>query len=599
MNTRFIKYKLRYIVSVLTIGLTIVSCEEYLDKAPEATITEKDVFGSFTSFQGFIEEIYNWVVDIRNQAGVVYTFLNADEMLQNTPLSFDEGNYWNAFTGSSSSDPSQSQGVWNCAWYGIRKANIALSKLDLLVDATQEEKDFIKGQALFFRGFFYFELMKHWGGMPYIEKVLSATEELKLPRLNYRETALKAAKDFEDAAALLPVDWDATEAGRMTFGNNKQRISKVYALSFLGKNYLYAASPMMNEESTGSATWDTELCKKAAAAFADVLNICTTTGVYKLIPWKNASNVITWTDNFWVWSPGNASLPGGTEAIMQTTIMNTGRIRYQAVGQNAPVPMGQGNNTVQVPTHNFLKNYGMANGLPIDDPLSGYNPADPWVGREPRFYSDIIVDGDELVANAGAGVHRFAQLSNTGIHRGGSQGSVTGYFLKRWCPKGCNQWDKGWDNFQSYIPYLRLADVYLMYAEAVLQGYGSATSSVPGSITAENAVNIIRNRAQLPNLTAPYTATKDIFMETIIRERAVELGFEGYRFYDLRRWNIYGQMKYREKTAIDFDRNASGKPINLKERIVITRVVEKKHNWVPINVTETRRYADFPQNPGW
>ena len=71
------------------------------------------------------------------------------------------------------------------------------------------------------------------------------------------------------------------------------------------------------------------------------------------------------------------------------------------------------------------------------------------------------------------------------------------------------------------------------------------------------------------------------------------------RFQDLRRWNLNGDPKYLSKTAIDFDRDVNGKPINLVERVVITRVADKKHNWLPIGVAATMLYPGFYQNPGW
>ncbi|MDP2336867.1 MAG: RagB/SusD family nutrient uptake outer membrane protein [Bacteroidota bacterium] len=596
MKNRNKKYKLSFIAGVIILALTLGSCESYLDKAPESSITEKDAFGNFVSFQGFVEEMYNCITDYSETQS---WFLFADEVLTNQPFAFDQGDYW-AQSGllygtTASTDLNNfNKRVWPLCWYGIRKANLALSKLDLLVDATQEEKDLIKGQALFFRGWFYFELMRYWGGLPYIDTVLSSTDELAIPRLNYRETALKAAKDLKDAAALLPVKWDDTEAGKRTLGNNRQRISKVMALAYLGKDLLFAASPMMNEESTGKASFDADLCKQSAEAFADAIKICDETGAYRLQSWD------TWTDNFWVWTPGwHNKMPGGTEVIMNTTVFLSYRVTSVMVGRFTPVEMGLLAPMTEVPTNNYVKNYGMANGLPIDDPLSGYDPNDPWTNREPRFYKDIIIDGDELAATTAAGPDRYAQLYNGGRHKGGKQGSVTGYYFKRWSPKGCNKWENKQNNFQSYVPYMRLADVYLMYAEAVLQGFGTAQSKVPGSITAEQAVNVIRNRAQLPSLTGSYAATKDRFMETIIRERAVELAFDTNRFHDLRRWNISGETKYKEKTAIDFDRGPNGKPIYINDRVVVTRVFEKKHNWLPFQVSFTKLYKDFPQNPGW
>ncbi|MDP4189274.1 MAG: RagB/SusD family nutrient uptake outer membrane protein, partial [Bacteroidota bacterium] len=128
-----------------------------------------------------------------------------------------------------------------------------------------------------------------------------------------------------------------------------------------------------------------------------------------------------------------------------------------------------------------------------------------------------------------------------------------------------------------------------------------ASSSDPDyPLTAEGALNIIRNRAQLPNISANYTATKEAFMGELIRERAVEFAFEGQRFQDLRRWNLNTELKYKEKTAVDFDRDpVTKKPINIKERVVITRVAVKKHNWLPFQTKDVSLYKGFSQNPGW
>lgn len=588
-------YNIRFIIGALLIGLTLVSCEEYLDKAPESTITDNIVFSKFNSFQGFLEEMYNCVTDY-NKCGAPNATSYADEILNisgPTGQPWDDGNYWNqgqVFWGTTvnTNNETRTKRVWPLCWYGIRKANVCLSKLDMLVDGTQEERDLIKGQALFFRGWFYFELMRHWGGLPYVDRVLSSEEDLKLPRLNYRETALKAASDFEAAAALLPVDWDNTDAGKATLGNNRQRISKVFALAYLGKDLLYAASPMMNEESTGNNSFDAELCKRAAKAFADAINECNNSGMFKLQSWA------TWTDNFWVWSASRQKMSGGTEVIMNPIPVLTGRVPTQTTAIYVSKYLG-GAGSTEMPANNYVKNYYMANGLPIDDPLSGYNPNDPWSNREPRFYSDMIVDGDELAATTAAGIDRYAQLYTGGRHR---DNSITGYFYKRWAPKGLNKWQE-WANFMTYIPYMRLADVYLMYAESVIQGYGTPQSSVPGSLTAEAAVNVIRNRAQLPNVDPRYTSSKEKFMEEIIQQRAVELAYEGHRWHDLRRWNIASEMKYRVKTAIDFDRGTNGKPINIKERVVVIKPFDKKHNWLPFQVSFTKLYKDFPQNPGW
>ena len=103
----------------------------------------------------------------------------------------------------------------------------------------------------------------------------------------------------------------------------------------------------------------------------------------------------------------------------------------------------------------------------------------------------------------------------------------------------------------------------------------------------------------MPDIDARYLGSKEAFMGEIVRERAVELAFEGLRWHDLRRWMLAGQKKYKEKTAIDFDRGANGKPLNLRERLVVTRVFDQKHNWLPLPTNQVNLYPSFGQNPGW
>ena len=110
----------------------------------------------------------------------------------------------------------------------------------------------------------------------------------------------------------------------------------------------------------------------------------------------------------------------------------------------------------------------------------------------------------------------------------------------------------------------------------------------------------MRTRCGAGPVNPKYLASKNLFMEEIIRERAVELSFEGdFRFNDLRRWMIAGEKKYLEKTALDFDRGTDGKPINIKERVLLTRPFEDKHYWLPLKIDDVSISLSFGQNPGW
>ena len=510
-------YKIKRSAGILFLVLGMVSCRKYLDKAPEASISEKDVFVNFKNFQGFVEEMYCCLPDMSkstwngewNTADDILSTTNANYRLN---AEFDNGNYWAWKTNGggwdnswlddngAKTDPNEShnKGLWPLSWYGIRKANIGLANLDKMVDATQEEKDIIKGQLLFFRGFFHFQLMSFWGGLPYIDKVISGSDKMDLPRLNYRETALRAAKDFEDAAAVLPANWDKTQVGQATLGNNNQRVTKSVALAYKGKDLLYAASPMMNQESTGNNSYDIELCKQAADAFYRTLKLSDNgDAYYQLLPFAN------YTNN-WYTISSYGKQPGYPEVLFGPPTFASWESRWSLVNMFIPPPLG-GEAGISSPAANYVDNFGMANGLPIDASGSGYNINDPWTGRDPRFYIDITYDGLRMIqGNGGDPAYRYANLYNGGNLRRDNDCSRSGYLVHKFVTFKCNSVDNEWNNINIIIPYLRLADVYLMYAEAVLQGYGSPQSSVPGYLTAQQAVDRVRQRAGVPGVDARY-----------------------------------------------------------------------------------------------
>ncbi|MDR1667252.1 MAG: RagB/SusD family nutrient uptake outer membrane protein [Bacteroidales bacterium] len=589
---------------ILSLAVAMAACTDYLDKAPESDISEKEVFGNFISYQGWVEEMAICMSNYHQiLSGNLYYTFNITEIMQDVPVLWDDGNYWNySFLGAGSSYlelgttwGTMSKFAWPLAWYAIRKANTGLQNLELM-QGTQEEKDLLKGQCLYYRAFYHLELMQFFGGLPYIDRALAVEDSLTIPRLSYAETAKRVAEDFSAAAELLPLNWANTYT--LAAGTNRGRPTKVSALAYKGKNLLYAASPMMNESSTGVNAYDPELCRQAAEAFDEVIRLCEQAGsAFYLETWAN------WPSIFVKVSASGEDLPGGAEVLQHQTIYENWYVNFTTQRAQLPVQFGSGNTRVESPTHNFIKYYHMANGLPIDDPASGYDPNDPWTNREPRFYNDIVYEGARMLntATGSWAQYEFAHLHNNGEFRHGTnanyRGSVTGYLDRRYVPVGAGTADG--IAYQAYEPRLRLADVYLMYAEAVFHGYGSANDRYPGAnYTAQEAIEKIRERAQLQPLPAQYYAAGN-FMETLIRERAVEMAFEGLRWFDLRRWNIAGEEKYRQKTGVNFDIDADGKPVNIRETLLTTRVFEKKHNWLPFPVKDTKIYPGWYQNPGW
>lgn len=143
---------------------------------------------------------------------------------------------------------------------GIRKANVFLSKKDIIPFPSQEMRERLLGETLFLRAFFFHEIIKRYGGMPILnDKLLYPNDNLSLPRNSYMECVNAILEDLKQAIGLLPVTVNENEQGRITRG---------VAMALKARVLLYAASPLWDKENTNPEKW-----KLAYEAAADVLNL--------------------------------------------------------------------------------------------------------------------------------------------------------------------------------------------------------------------------------------------------------------------------------------------------------------------------------------
>lgn len=622
------KISIIYILCAFLAGtVSMTSCTDYFERDSESVLQKEDAFKNFANFQGYIEVMYNVIPDVAKSYWVSSFNWGDDEVITTgngeylMGFQIDNGNYRSYIgKGDCFLDRSWSvdgdrfaKSLWGGAWYAIRQANMGLKAIEegLLTDATKEQRNMIAGQLYFFRAWFYFELTKYWGGLPYMTEPLEPNAQFNLPRETYQECAEKMAADFQKAAELLPVDWDNTSTGNPTKGKNAFRPNKIWALSYLGKALLYAGSPLMVNgiDATGDTyKYDASYCKRAADALGQVLALVEAGQTqYSLVDFDHYSSLFYTKEQNWL-------MPGSTEAIMRSPTFGADSYWRQMNSYQLQV-IAEGDGIILCPAANYVNMFGMQNGLPLDDPDSGFDKTHPWKGRDPRFYYQFIYDGVKMI-NSPKEDNKIYQYAN--LYEGGNccddprNTSRTGYFNYKFIPIGANRDDSDYGYGKAthfHLSWLRLAEVYLLYAEAASAGYGGASgkaSTCP--LTAEAALNKIRERAGVENVDADYTASADKFMDEVRRERAVELSFEGHRFCDLRRWKLLTVYPYNVKTMQKFDRAAEldtsidpseNEVRNFREEVIVTRKLEAKHYWLPFRNDDVMLYPEFTQNPGW
>jgi starch-binding outer membrane protein, SusD/RagB family len=588
-------------VYILTVILLFSSCKKYLDRTPEASVSEKDIFGTYADFQGFLDPNYPEIIDYPqlylwndlNMGGDVIDYSGGTNAYRGVT-----GDYWTIVGPGNSSlmlnyrqtygygttDVSKNCGIWTSGWRGIRRCNVALKNFKYLSEATQEQANLLLGQIYFFRGFFHGEIISCWGGMPYVDSAFAASDELRLPRISYQDCTEKIIADYDRAIPLLPENWDSTAVGRQWIGSNAGRITKGAALAYKQKHLLYAASPLMNKYSGNDYTYNTDLCKRAAAAGWEVIKLANK-GVYSLLPFSK------YTDQFY---KVDGTMPWTTETILQRVERQYGSGRFSNAVRRIYVPLSFGGTEYCHGVNQlFVDRFEMADGTRYK-PEYDTDPAKRWNNRDPRFRMSILVDRDKWGNHVNAYV-RLWEGPPTGSDKNPEGQAPLPYLVKKYWPWGVNNYDQLWNNYRLINPRMRLAEVYLDYAEAVTAAYGP-TGSVPGSnFTAVDAINVVRARAGMPPVTAA-AAGYSSFMELVWNERSVELCFEGHYWFDIRRWYIGHLPENKPIIDLKFDKNWT----YFNRSLYTTKVFEDpKHYWLPLPKEIVFLYKEMYQNKGW
>lgn len=527
----------------LSFGLCAVlftSCfKSYLDKAPESGLSEQDVFSKYSNFKSFFDAVYYG--DGNYNIRTVYPFyfdISSDKFTWESLTDMaDQGRLLH-------SQLIKSGGITELhlrrlAWDGerpvftamfrvIRRCNMALEHINMLKDVDQTVIDDYKGQAHFVRALAHFELFRIWGPMPYIAKVIGPDDQWDMFRLSKNETCQKIAQDFDSAAYFFNLAGKMRRDPASGAGNlndpDQDRPNGVAAKAYKARALLYAASPLNNEN--GISDWE-----EAAKANWEAIQIAKSNG-YDLLPGadyqKNYIGTTYTNEQLWGYYAGTFGY-GSLQGM-----------------QNGVFSNSKSSNSGECPTQNTVDRFETIWGEPLITPADRaaaqaaghYNPQNPYINLDPRFKIDIIYNTAPLTTYGPAeifwekvgGVVKYGKLVDhnyLGI-------TATGYYSrKRWGEQSTV--NRITPKFTE--PLMRLGELYLNYAEAANEAYGPGTPAPGASLTAVQAVNLIRTNIGQVDVLPAYTGTKDAFRPRIKNERIVELMQEGGHYYfDIRRW---------------------------------------------------------------
>ncbi|QRR02158.1 RagB/SusD family nutrient uptake outer membrane protein [Dyadobacter sandarakinus] len=626
------------LLTLLTVILSLGSCRNVLDMAPDGKLTMDQIFSENDRVGAFLNTCYanipvkgtryffwsrgpvnwsdeSWDTDAEAESWIMSgRMYNGDASAGNHPvtnISADagNGNYWASY------------------WSAIRNCTIFLSRIDKATVKNPADRARWKAEAHLLRAYYYSELLKWFGAVLPIEReAFEFSDDFStVTKASYYEVVKFIMEDCDAALATAELPW------RITTASEAGRVHKAMAEAIKSKMILFAASPLNNN---GQSLWQeayqvnkTSLENLRANGYElyNRVNLPQTylSDVAFIGPDKNEKSALY--NEYFTQTMAYSANPVDKETIYQSREGQGNIWDIDGIGSQDGYKSGT------CPTQELVDAYETSDGQPIldlDKPYLDdqhlqpnynaanklYNPNDPYKNRDPRFYASIYYNGSKRkamwnFAEAPESVENYpAPIGNrtriiatyinepqTGIHPTVRRATRTGYYERKFLhPNSGNDNPIGGANWKLF----RLGEVILNFAEAAAEA-GQLADAV-------KAVNEIRTRAGMPVL--PASLGQADLVKRIRAERRVELAMEENRYFDVRRWSKPTDdlaKTDRWITAMEITRNADG-TFSYKRRNV--RGTERKNYtqkfiWVPIPLDEANRLrsitgADW-QNFGW
>ena len=603
MNKMISKYKVGAAMLGMTLSLGLTSCDDLFEPAIENHL-------------GF-DYAYEHPDYADNVLGNAYTRLpngsySFNDVATDDAVSNDVSNSYRKMTGidswTSSSNPIE---TWRNCRAAIQYINLFLANVDKVNwNSNETVRDMYHqryvGEARGLRALFMYYLLRAHGGyddqgnllgVPLVLEPTTVSSDFNAleVRASYADCMKQLIEDAEEAIRVLPVDYKDTDNETETvncFGKT-YTVTKATYNRVLGTNFAGRFSGRIARAVLAQAA-----LMAASPAFANG------SGVTYEQAAKYAKNVLDLnggvsgidTDGLeWYADPNMSNLSGGEcpkEVMWRTEKSNNNDLE----ADNYP-PSIYGKGRIN-PTQNLVDAFPAANGYPIANAKSGFDAENPYANRDPRLAKYIIFNGQ--TAGSGSSVIN-TQADNSanldGLNKDVSKSTRTGYYMKKLLRQDINL-DPNVNSKQNhYTARIRYTELYLDYAEAANEAYGPTGGS---GFSAYDVIKAIRQRAGIKdeNGQDPYLESikndKDKMRELIRNERRIELCFEGFRFWDLRRWKL---DITEEAKGVSITNVGAGKKY---ETISVEKRNFKENGYYgPVPYDQILNFPSLTQNKGW
>lgn len=585
--------KIKNILSGLLIAGMLTSCDSLFRDEPYDKLAETAIWGDemllneYTArwYRNMDNGFYILVSTLIKNLGEEYHPWFGDQLTVGRSDWYQSG-YGDMLKGSQAIYNTRGKLIWENAYTQIRSINLLIEHENELPQSVHKR---LIGEAHFFRAYYYYKLLRHFGGALIIDHAYNPLEsEEKFPRASFEEMVDFITAEAELAASALEEAYPPEMVGRITKGA---------ALMLKAKTYFWASGAHFQNVELPYLGFDTDrsldMLELAGSEYDRVMAL----NRYSLMPinGSDVESVVSGYRNIFL-------TKNSQESILEVQHSDDGDFTSSGFGhkldRDAAPPSLTGVNCAYNPTQNHVDEYRMANGKMITDPASGYDPNEPYLGRDYRFYANILYDGS-VWKGVTLEIH-YTNIDGRNVPGkdltpyGSSttaSNTRTGYYMAKFLRESQQiDNDETYGSSQNCILW-RYAELLLDYAEIDfrLGRVGDALEKV----------NQIRRRVHMPELSS-------LTWDDLMNERRVELAFEKSTYWDFLRYGtaeekLSGRTNPLYGCRVVYD--ADGKKSIVTNRVVNgnnndTRYFGARQYFFPI-AWDDIRYHGIPQNPEW